>query len=110
MDQYATGQAVRQFNGPGALTPTAICDESASRIRDGICMTEQTLSELDEALNQLERRLDTVLTPVPPSTTGQAQAKNQQIGSHVKGRVDILNEGFSLAVQRIRHLMSRVEV
>ena len=101
---YPTGQAL---SGPSPQT-----DESASRIRDGITRAEELLSQVHEAILLLEKRLDTVLSPVPPSVAGNSAAKAQTGApiSHLLGRITILNEGFDHAAQRVRDLTRRVEV
>lgn len=108
--------AYETMNGVGGYVPasTARSDapETASRIRDGVGYAEQTLSELHETISQLERRLDTVLVPVPPSVASQGVQSRPagQPASHVHGRLVILNEGYAEAVRRLRDLAQRVDV
>lgn len=86
-------------------------DVSPSRIRDGIGRTEDALSLVQGAITALESRLETVLSPQPPSPVGSAQVKTPAPqNSHVMGRIDILNEGFENAAVRLRDLARRVEV
>lgn len=97
---------------PATTIAGASIGESPSRLRDGVGGTEQLLSDVHEAINVLEKRLDTVLTPAPP-TVNQLQQNAKQMtpmGSHLSGRVLILNEGFGHAVARLRELAQRVEV
>lgn len=101
-------------NSIGAYSPSATADAppTSTPIRDGVSNAEQSLSELHGAIERLERRLDTVLRPVPPSTLGSANP-GTPVGppcSHVMGRLHILNEGFNGAIQRLNELMDRVEV
>ncbi len=85
--------------------------ESASRIRDGIGQAEQASSMILEAIESLSRRLDTVLSPTPPSTLS-ANKPSATIApySHLCERVNMLNETLSGAEQRLRELRRRVEV
>jgi hypothetical protein len=96
------------------LTQTARMDapvDTSSRIRDGISMAEQLLSDLHDAISQLDKRLDVVLTPVPPQPTGGAGVAPKAANtSHVHGRLQILNEGHAAAVSRLRDLAQRIEV
>lgn len=89
-----------------AMEPT----ESDGKIRNAISQAEQILSEIHNAINDLESRLDTVLTPSSPSNAGTGAAGAQAICSHVKGRMDIVNEGSIYAIHRLRTLMGRVEI
>lgn len=117
---YTTKQATQYRDMTNMNAPTlaggmlgagnAPADDSASRIRDSIGSTEQLLSVLQETIERMERRLDTVLTPQPPSTSGQVNKNPTPIGSHVVGRLEILNEGFAHAIQRLIDLTRRVEV
>lgn len=86
--------------------------ESGSRIRDGVSHSEQVLSGIHEAIVMLEKRLDTVLTPVPPASVSTASQNKQQmaVSSHLHGRMQILNEGYEDALRRIHALIGRVEV
>ncbi len=72
---------------------------------------EELLSGVHETISQLEKRLDTVLRPMPP--TGQANQAGATIGpvcSHVAGRLNILNDGFRSAIARLQDIASRAEV
>lgn len=90
----------------------AMASESSSPIRDRICSAEQWLSDLHMAVDNLEKRLDTVLSPVPPqvpATTNQTAPVGPP-KSHVQGRLEILNEGFNHLCMRLNHLHSRIEL
>lgn len=85
--------------------------ESTSKIRDSITATEQLLTAVHEEITQLEKRLDTVLRPVPPQGESRMNAPTPApVCSHVTGRLAILNEGFQGAIQRLRDITSRTEV
>lgn len=84
--------------------------ESASRIRDGLSTAEERLSDLHAVIDSIVARLDTVLSPVPPATGPARNADANTIGSHVTGRVQLLNEGFAHASARLRELTRRIEV
>ncbi len=84
----------------------------SSQARDRISSAEQWLSDLNNLVDGLEKRLDTILTPVPPSTIGGTGGSPtpQQLKSHVVGRLDILCEGYSHLASRIQHLSNRIEL
>lgn len=84
--------------------------DSGSPIRDSMSATEQILSDLHNTIDQLEKRLDTVLMPTPPSSGTTTKAQDQPVTSHVRGRLLILNDGYNHATARLRDLMLRVEV
>ena len=109
MDYGAQTAASGRYIGAQISNAPTPVDESASPIRDGITGAEEILSNVHEAINALERRLETVLTPAPPSTSPDTN-KARQSSSHLTGRVLILNDGFMHAVQRLRDLARRVEV
>jgi len=98
------------------MTTSAIAglDESQSVIRDFVSYTEQTLSELHEAINVIEKRLETALSPVPPAAADTARSLPGKTGdrpvSHLAGRLMILNDGSQQAVARLRELARRVEL
>lgn len=105
MDGYATGVN----SGLGNLTSKQA--ESGSPIRDRISAAESWLSDLHMAVDNLEKRLDTVLAPVPPanpSTTAVQPPQRPQ--SHVQGRLEILNDGFAHLCARLNHLHLRIEL
>jgi len=111
MDQYdMQRQAVNQYRG--LSTPASAPVEGPSQIRDCISCTEQILSELHGTIDQLEKRLDTVLTPTPPDVarSGSGTVAPAPSVSHVHGRLQILNDGFQHAISRLRTLGNRIEV
>lgn len=113
MDYNKGVQLGSGYAGNLAQTSAVEALESASWIRDATSQSEQLLSDLHEQLNRLEQRLDTVLTPSAPSpaTTNSVAPKNPTpIGSHLRGRVAILNEGWQHAIERINQLRSRIEI
>ncbi len=89
--------------------PTA---ESASQIRDGISQSEQLLSDMQGLIDTFEKRVETILRPVPPQGLGQAAtpAAPQHPASHLRGRITIMNEGFSHVMSRLAGLMDRIEL
>lgn len=106
MDNYQK----QPYGATAAIAMPVDLEESASRIRDGISAAEQELSQVHSAIDRLEKRLDTILTPVPPSTLSGNANKASQPSSHVMGRIELLNEGFQHATSRLRALTLRVEV
>lgn len=92
----------------------AVRDEpiQSSPARDQICASENWLSDMHSALDWLEQRLDTILTPVPPDVNKQNCATSTPSGpkSHVVARLDLLNEGYGHLVNRIERLTRRVEL
>lgn len=97
-------------NSVGSATAPTLIGESPSQIRDAVSATEQAVGDLHEAINFLEKRLDTVLLPVPPSNTPGVPGTPQAIGSHMHGRVVQVNQSFSHAIDRLRDLARRVDV
>jgi len=92
-----------------ARSATEVAPEP-SPIRDGVTSAEQALSHIHEAISHLERRLETVLRPMPPQGQGTATDPPVPLCSHVMGRLHILNDGFNAAIARLQELTSRVEV
>lgn len=101
-------QATSNGIGAGFIAPPT---PDNSKIRDEITQGEQILSELHATIEQLERRLDTALTPVPPQPAG-LDARNVQssVKSHLLGRVQMLNEGFAHAITRLNDIRTRIEL
>lgn len=94
----------------GALSPKEDAQIGPTAIRDRITGAESLMSDLHNAIDALEKRLDTVLIPVPPATgSGQGAGPSAPI-SHVRGRLELLNEGTSHAIQRLQQLAQRVDV
>lgn len=110
VSQYQAQERAMQAGTLGVPVSPEV--ESPSRIRDAVMTTEQALSALHEMISLLERRLDTVLRPVPPaaqSNVAQGGATGP-VCSHVTGRLNILNEGFIHAIGRLNELGGRIEV
>jgi hypothetical protein len=103
---YNKAMANTNLRGATETTPS----ESASQIRDAIGTTEQIATDLHEALSHLESRLDTVLCPVPPTGADASKSMPEPVRSHLLGRVLSVNGSLSAAIDRVRHLRSRVEV
>lgn len=111
MDSYQSGN---QWDG-GTVALSRPTDPSqgvsSSPARDRISSAESWLSDSHQALDALEKRLDTILTPVPPIPPGTAaQNTPTPIQSHVVGRLVILNDGYAHLVDRIQRLIARVEL
>lgn len=116
-ERFAHGVYASQALGQGSLgqynPPATPVEPTNSRIRDGISQTEQLVSELHASIASLESRLDTVLTPAPPTTPAPNAAQNGKMASgssHVDGRLEILNEAMMQAISRLTILRQRVEV
>lgn len=107
---YAIG-SIQSLSGPGSDYNSATAIEPASIIREVLNSGDHTLGELHEAITYLEKRLDTILTPMPPTNAGSGTcAPNGPPASALTGRLALLNEGHRQAVQRLRDLMARIEV
>lgn len=89
---------------------TKAVEPTSTPIRDKVSQAEQLLSELHEAINSLESRFDTALSPMPPSTTNAAASTPTPPMSHVLGRLQILNDGYEHAIHRLRTLAKRCEL
>lgn len=101
-----------QYGGGLAGTALEPIEANGTPVRDRIGNTESWLSDLHGALDRLEKRLDTILTPVPPQggTAGPDGPRVSQPRSHVQGRLEILNEGFAHLSARLNQLHSRIEL
>lgn len=113
MDQYFSGQrSYTEVSGRPGLTATAPTDSppEIAKVRDGITSAEQLQSALADEVAALERRLESVLRPLPPQGQGSANPTPQPVCSHVVGRLSILNDGFVSLGARLRELRERVEV
>jgi len=95
-------------SGISAQSVTAA--ESASVIRDGIGQAEQWVSDLHGLVDQLEKRLTTVLSPSQPMPDSAGTAKSPTPQSHVTGRLQILNEGYAHLASKLNDILRRVEV
>ena|ERR1019366_557673 len=101
------GQAWSQGNTMAISAPTTV----SSPVRDAISGNESWLSDLHNAVDRLEQRLDTILTPVPPQTAnGVNPATQGPPVSHVQGRLRILNEGYNGLMERLSRLHDRIEL
>lgn len=110
---YETNVPATEYGSTYARQQDNVANEATSSpIRDGIGYAEQTLSELHQTISHLEKRLETVLSPVPPTVASQGNKAGPTgpPASHVHGRLVILNEGYAQAVRRLRDLAQRVEV
>lgn len=67
------------------------------------------MAELYGTLGQLQDRLETVLSPEAPATTTSPSVP-PTVGSDVHGRLQTLNTGVSVMLDRVLRLMQRVEV
>lgn len=97
----------------GSPSSSAPADpESESKIRNGIGMSEQELGALHHAIESLERRLETALTPQPPSVVSADKIGNAPtpVNGHIVNRLQDLNRGIASAAERVRELLRRVEV
>ena len=66
---------------------------------------------LHDAISNLEKRLEPVLTPVPPQPgMNQGAMAPGPITSQLRGRLATLNEGYGDAIRRLRDLALRIEV
>lgn len=108
---YGKNALNANYIGSTRISDAPLAPPVNSAIRDGISNAEQALSNIHEAIARLENRLETALRPLPPST---APAGNVGVpvshGSHITGRLNILNEGLINAAQRLADLESRIEV
>lgn len=92
---------------------TAMQTLSSSPVRDRISGLESLLSDLHSTISALEERFDTVLTPVPPlpaRADNERTPTGQRIQSHLQGRLEILADGYQMAISRLHQLNSRIEL
>lgn len=113
-DRQGQGTAL---NGPARiLGGAATCQEMATEstpARNQISGAEQWLSDLYTAVDRLEQRLDTILTPAPPQIDRASAATGSvptPLKSHVVGRLEQLNVGCGLIAERLHQLTTRVEL
>lgn len=84
-------------------------DRISAAARDRISAAESWLSDSHAALDMLENRLDTILTPTPPGNDVNPAAPTP-LQSHVVGRLQILNDGYAYLVRRMHTLAERIEL
>ena len=104
MEYGILGQQARIGHG------ASVVPGSPSYILDGISGIEQNLSDIHNAIEAIEQRLVMVLTPVAPSASTDSAKQAAQPTSHLRGRVVLLNDGLSAAVNRLQHLLGRIEI
>lgn len=102
-------QAMNPVSSVNTLASRPTPTESSSKIRDAISATEQSVGELHDAITAIEKRLDTILTPVAPEV-GVTNGAGTTNTSHMHGRVVEMNLGFAHAIDRLRSIYQRVEV
>jgi hypothetical protein len=116
MDSYSTSKPVNDTRsytggGGGAMAYDNPPIETGTIVRNGLSANEETLSEVHEAINRLESRLETALTPMPPQPAGTSTAApTGPPCSQVAYRLAQLNDGYRHAANRLRELLQRVEV
>jgi len=113
LGSYGGGLAGAPYRGNGGNLQAAgtATDESPSRIRDAIGMTEQLMEQLHGAIDRVEKRLDTVLTPTPPQpSTADSEKNPTPVSSHLFGRVGNQNLALQHAIERLTRLAQRVEI
>lgn len=112
MDYSGQGTSARQNNTVSSIAYKTAADPiESSPARNQIGNAEQYMSDMHSALDRLESRLDTILTPVPPDvnkTNGSPTPMGPK--SHVVGRLETLNDGLLHVVARIDRLNARVEL
>lgn len=98
--------------GSGVGYATTACDPvESSPARNQISQAEQLLSDLHNAIDRLEQRLDTILTPIPPDVNKNGPSPTPTMPkSHVVGRLELLNEGFMHVGSRIERLKTWIEL
>ena len=93
---------------PQGCSPTV---DTNSKVRDGIEAQEKMLEMLHQSISNLENRLETVLTPQPPTVSGVDKAASPApVASYVNNRLAILQVVLVEAIRRIESLSGRVEV
>jgi hypothetical protein len=100
LDRYATSTA--------AVAPDS---ESDSQVRNALGYSEELAAQLHSEIASLEHRLETGLTPLPPSPAGTAQQTKDTLSrSHLLERVSGVNVALNTAIARLRELRMRVEL
>lgn len=108
---FGNGGTVSGYSASSPINSLPPPIETPSKIRDGISYVEQQIAALHELIEAFERRLDTVLAPIPPSTTdGRGTNVSRQPMSHVQDRLATMSESLSSAKFRLSSLLDRVEV
>lgn len=114
MDYQNTQKAMQNsypMGGVASSNALPAPPDISTPVRDRINGLESWLSDCHVALDMLEKRLDTITTPVPPQPAStNAAVKTGQLQSHVQGRLELLNEGFWHLVARMHALHARIEL
>lgn len=84
--------------------------ESPSVIRDSVTTIETLVDELGAVIEAVERRLDTVLTPTPPTVDKAGAATPSPATSHLEGRLNDVQDRLTYWITYIRRVIERVEV
>lgn len=103
-------QSIYRGNGGAGVSAPTPMDESASRIRDAVGMAEETLAQLHATIDRLEKRLDTVLTPTPPTVSGAEAKQPQPVNSHLLSRIGSANTVIMQAIDRLNRIAQRIEI
>lgn len=74
----------------------------------GVCSTQ--LGDLHEVLGELERRLGSVLMPVPPQGNGVDKGAPSPVRSELGDRLDQISMGIVAAKNRVVAVLDRLEV
>lgn len=100
----------RPPNGGAGLAGPSPVDESASKIRDAVGMTEEALSQLHGTIDRLEKRLHTVLTPAPPTVNGGETKQAPPVDSPLLSRIGSTNVVIMQAIERLSRITHRIEI
>lgn len=109
----STGIQVGYYQPQPSLSGPMDEDQSPSKIRDAFSVTEGAATNLHLAISELEKRIDTILSPAPPIAGNTITTGTTAPGipsSHLHGRIADTNRGFQHAIDRLRDLRMRVEV
>ena len=99
------------LSGAGVpLTQPSPAVDTPSKVRDGLTFIEAQASELHELISAVERRIETILTPLPPATDVNQKQGGRPMMSHVFDRLTTLSETFTAAKMRLAALLDRVEL
>lgn len=102
----ATPNQSGAVGGGGMDTP----EQTPTMIRNKISDAEQLMSGIHALIDLVEKRFETVLLPNPPSTAQSTPSAPPSISSHVRGRLDLLNDGLYHAIARLKLLTDRADV